>query len=303
MDSNAKTSSEYMPIRELSERAGVPHTTIHYYSREGLLPPPFKTGRTMALYSNEHLECLRLIRKLKEERNLPIAAIRHEVQKQLKKGHISADEISDENGLPPEELRKGRKQRRLIIEAAISLFSGNGYNQTHVSHITDTLHISKGTFYLYFRNKNDLLVALFEHIVDELTTVEDIIADEPNIDNRMLKRGAAYVQFYKKYYKILNIIRSEAINSEVGSQLRLESIYRKIIGPLSQDIKKGQEEGIYQKTKMDTDLMSYMTLGALEFLCYRLLIEKKYSIKRTIDELIRADMIWPRPLELPPPKK
>jgi AcrR family transcriptional regulator len=303
MNFDAKISGKYMPIRELAERANVPHTTIHYYFRERLLPPPVKTGRTMALYSNEHLECLRLIRKLREERNLPIAAIRREIQKQLEKGHLSAGETPDANELPPEELRKGRKQRRLIIEAAISLFSANGYNQTHVSHIADALHISKGTFYLYFKNKNDLLVAIFEHIVDELTTVEEIIADEPNIDTRMLKRGAAYVKFYKKYFKMLNIIRSEAISSKAGSQLSVESIYRKIIDPLARDIKKGQNEGIYKKTNMDTDLMCYMVLGALEFLCYRLLIEKKYSIKKTIDELVNADMIWPGPLYLSTPRK
>src|SRR4030042_1750074 len=66
MDSAVEGSHDWMRIRELAQKAGVSRYTIHYYYREGLLPPPLKTGRTMALYTNAHLECLRFIRKLRE---------------------------------------------------------------------------------------------------------------------------------------------------------------------------------------------------------------------------------------------
>jgi DNA-binding transcriptional MerR regulator len=69
--------SRYLRIGELADRAGVSVATIKFYIREGLLPPPpVKTGRTMGYYDEAYLERLLLIRKLREERFLPIRAIR-----------------------------------------------------------------------------------------------------------------------------------------------------------------------------------------------------------------------------------
>jgi DNA-binding transcriptional MerR regulator len=63
-------------MAELSQRTGVPRETIHYYLREGLLPRPRKGGRTTAFYDEEHVERLRTIRRLREEKYLPLAVIR-----------------------------------------------------------------------------------------------------------------------------------------------------------------------------------------------------------------------------------
>lgn len=63
-------------MAELSARSGVPRETIHFYLREGLLPRPRKGGRTVAYYGEEHLERLRTIRRLRDEKYLPLAVIR-----------------------------------------------------------------------------------------------------------------------------------------------------------------------------------------------------------------------------------
>jgi DNA-binding transcriptional MerR regulator len=69
--------TQLLRIGELAERSGVSVATIKFYIREGLLPPPpVKTGRTMGYYDAAYLERLLLIRKLREERFLPLRAIR-----------------------------------------------------------------------------------------------------------------------------------------------------------------------------------------------------------------------------------
>jgi DNA-binding transcriptional MerR regulator len=67
----------YLRMGELAERAGVSVTTIKFYIREGLLPPPpVKTGRTMAYYDQRYLDRLLAIRRLREEHYLPLRVIR-----------------------------------------------------------------------------------------------------------------------------------------------------------------------------------------------------------------------------------
>jgi len=80
---------EYL-IGELAEKANVTVRTIRYYMDEGLLPTPI-TRSKYALFSQEHLDRLELIRRLKEI-HLPLEEIRvilqaandHEITQMLK---------------------------------------------------------------------------------------------------------------------------------------------------------------------------------------------------------------------------
>lgn len=60
----------------LAEASGVPAATIKHYLREGLLPAPVKTSRNMAWYSPEYVDRIKLIKRLQEERYLPLDVIR-----------------------------------------------------------------------------------------------------------------------------------------------------------------------------------------------------------------------------------
>ncbi len=67
-------TAEERLINELAKEAGVTVRTIRYYMDQGLLPPPTPSGR-YAHFSQQHLDRLRLIRKLKEL-HLPLEEIK-----------------------------------------------------------------------------------------------------------------------------------------------------------------------------------------------------------------------------------
>ncbi|MGK2878730.1 MAG: MerR family transcriptional regulator [Solirubrobacterales bacterium] len=60
----------------LAEQSGVSAATIKHYLREGLLPAPVKTSRNMAWYSPEYVDRIKLIKRLQEERYLPLDVIK-----------------------------------------------------------------------------------------------------------------------------------------------------------------------------------------------------------------------------------
>lgn len=68
--------AQLMKISELAKAAGVSKQTIHFYLREGLLSPPVQSSRNMAYYDDRHLEEIRLIKELQEQRYLPLAVIK-----------------------------------------------------------------------------------------------------------------------------------------------------------------------------------------------------------------------------------
>jgi AcrR family transcriptional regulator len=80
---------------------------------------------------------------------------------------------------PPEERRED------LINAAQKLFIENGVAATTIDQIAAGAQIAKGTFYLYFSSKEDVLAALRERFVrDYLDGIEAAVAERPAGDWR-----------------------------------------------------------------------------------------------------------------------
>ncbi len=63
-------------MKDLCQATGISRQVVHFYIQQGLLPAGKKTGQNMAYYSQEHVRRIELIRKLQEERFLPLKAIK-----------------------------------------------------------------------------------------------------------------------------------------------------------------------------------------------------------------------------------
>lgn len=99
-------------IKDLSERSGFSRETIRFYTSQGLLPPPAKTSHNMGWYTERHLELLGMIRKLQNERFLPLKAI-----KSLMLGSSDDFEFSEQQLDVLGELRKllATEHRDLVV--------------------------------------------------------------------------------------------------------------------------------------------------------------------------------------------
>ena len=76
MSTTAAASSPTYRMRDLCALTGLSRQAIHFYIQQGLVPEGTKTGRNMAFYGPEHVERLRIVRQLQEERYLPLKQIR-----------------------------------------------------------------------------------------------------------------------------------------------------------------------------------------------------------------------------------
>ncbi len=71
-----------LKMRELEQATGVGRETIRFYIREGLLPEPERPKRNVARYSGVHVDRLKAIKKLQQERFLPLNVIKTIVKAQ-----------------------------------------------------------------------------------------------------------------------------------------------------------------------------------------------------------------------------
>ncbi|MDH5681826.1 MAG: TetR/AcrR family transcriptional regulator [Spirochaetota bacterium] len=83
-----------------------------------------------------------------------------------------------------------------ILEAARKCFIAKGFHKTSLQDVANEAGISKGGLYFYFKSKDELLVRLMEHVINQIAkemqyedTIKDLI-ENPTMENfkNMIKR-------------------------------------------------------------------------------------------------------------------
>lgn len=64
---------------------------------------------------------------------------------------------------------KGQQVRERILDAANRLFYERGFNRTSFTDIADAADIPRGNFYYYFKSKDEILGAVIEARLDEIS--------------------------------------------------------------------------------------------------------------------------------------
>ncbi|HEV7547330.1 MAG TPA: helix-turn-helix domain-containing protein, partial [Reyranella sp.] len=91
---------------------------------------------------------------------------------------------------------EGHTRREEILHAAKELFLEQGYDQTTIRRIADRVGISAPALYLYFKDKEALMLALcdqtFGHLIEAIGEIEKTV-DDPM--ERVRRFGEAYARF------------------------------------------------------------------------------------------------------------
>ncbi|MBN8192249.1 TetR/AcrR family transcriptional regulator [Bacillus sp. NTK074B] len=146
-----------------------------------------------------------------------------------------------------------KEKEKLIIETSIKLFATKGFNATSVQEIVNECDISKGAFYLYFKSKEALLLAImnyyFKMITDKVNEIEN--EDLPPYEKFQKQLECQLIEICKHKEFIIMQIRENAMpfNDEIHDLLsemkmnthryyrrRLFGIYGKKIEPYFWDI-------------------------------------------------------------------
>ena len=100
--------------------------------------------------------------------------------------------------------RENSKDR--ILKAAEELFSRNGFDGTSVDRIAEEATVNKALIYYYFKNKEDIIVSLFEIVQDDLTEYlkKEFESNDQNISfEKKIKKEIEYLKGRKKIISLL----------------------------------------------------------------------------------------------------
>jgi AcrR family transcriptional regulator len=161
---------------------------------------------------------------------------------------------------------KDPKERRSnIIDMSAQLFLSNGYEETSVNTIVEKLGVAKGTFYHYFKSKEEILEAVLENYLSSYA--EGI---KKALENK-------HINGYEKLMLVLRSILSnnqgpEHLTKHVEDnknarlhQMMDEMFYEKFNPIIVEVLKQGIDEGIF-KVDHPEEITEILLLGIRAFM-------------------------------------
>jgi AcrR family transcriptional regulator len=146
------------------------------------------------------------------------------------------------------QLKTHEIRRNEIIATAKNLFFQKGYDTSTIQDIIDTMGIAKGTFYHYFESKNELLDALVDQIIADMSErFKPLVnAQRSAVEkiNDVFRIGAAYkVENIDAFIVILKTLYREE-NQILRDRMFQRSIEKN--GPvIAEIVKQGINEGVF----------------------------------------------------------
>ncbi len=123
--------------------------------------------------------------------------------------------------------RRVQRTRRLLRDALITLTLERGYDAITIQDITDHANLGRATFYLHYKDKDDLLLSTLQEIVDELLArigpAEEAL--DENRDNFAIRTLFQHAQENADLYRI--ILRG---SGAAHAQRRLREIAATVAG-------------------------------------------------------------------------
>lgn len=197
--------------------------------------------------------------------------------------------VVQQNGKPAR--RKSDAKYHAILRAAIDVFAQNGFFNAKVSDIAKEAGVADGTVYLYFKNKGDILISIFNHTMDTAISNGRTALEHITDPVEKLRRIAyRHLDMFGRDRNLAIVFQVELRQStkfmETFSITKL-SDYLTIIRYI---IEEGQEKGIFRKN-VPTKIVAKVFFGALdEMVTNWILSSKKYRLVSTADAVI--DLIF-----------
>ena len=130
-------------------------------------------------------------------------------------------------------------KKQLIIKEAVNLFATKGYHTTSVQEIAERCHIAKGSFYNYFKSKEELFLSCFQCGFDMSAAVIDEIENDSGLNSRekFVKKIDFIIELVISNSNFIQMMMREPIHNIKGLDQLLQNMYMLYINWFGQRIR------------------------------------------------------------------
>jgi len=182
--------------------------------------------------------------------------------------------------------KNGDKYAR-IIHAATKVFAKKGFFHSKVSDIAKEAQVADGTIYLYFENKDDILISLFEEEMKVvLENMIGEIAKEKDAVRKIQRFALTHLKLIELNKNVAEIIQVELRQSSKFMKEYKNEKFLQYLNLIGDMIIEGQEQGIFKKDIIP-DVAKRAFFGALDEMSrfWVLSSHRKYDIETAAKQI------------------
>jgi len=190
--------------------------------------------------------------------------------------------ITSKEELSPKRLGK----RKAIVDAAIEVFAQKGFNGAKIADVARLAGVADGTVYIYFENKDDLLMqAMQELITEKLIKIKKRVAKETCARERLYKFFELHIDMFTKNpsvarFMVVELRQSKDFYTRYPSFTPLTEYFSYVQNLVMDAIEEGQV------IKVNPHTLTCMIMGTMDFVLMQWsLSQEKISLRQIVPEI------------------
>lgn len=188
-------------------------------------------------------------------------------------------------------MKRDKPKYKQIIDAAVIVIAENGYHQAQVSKIAKEAGVADGTIYLYFKNKEDILVSVFrEKMAIFVNNLRVILEKDLDTSEMLFKMIDNHFRVLHEDRHLAIVTQLELRQSGKKLRLRINEVLKEYLDLLDLILKEGIERGELDNS-IDVRLARQMVFGTIdETITSWVMNDQKYDLMKLSPEVHRLIM-------------
>lgn len=183
-------------------------------------------------------------------------------------------------------MKQKKPKYKQIIDAAVIVIAENGYHQAQVSKIAKQAGVADGTIYLYFKNKEDILVSLFQEKMGIfIEKIEEEIRTEQSASEKLYTLIDKHFSLLAEDHHLAIVTQLELRQSNKELRLRINEVLKGYFNVVDKIITSGQEAGEFRED-LDLRLTRQMIFGTIdEIVTTWVMNDQKYNLTKQVKQV------------------
>ncbi|VEF47387.1 transcriptional regulator of fatty acids degradation (TetR/AcrR family) [Bacillus freudenreichii] len=161
-------------------------------------------------------------------------------------------------------MRRNKPKYKQIIEAAVVVIAENGYHQAQISKIARQAGVADGTIYLYFKNKEDVLISVFqEKMAMFVEKINEVIAGKKTAAEKLLVMIEEHFKILSTDTKLAIVTQLELRQSNKDLRFKINEVLKEYLSVLENILDYGKERGEFS-ADLDVRLARQMIFGTMD---------------------------------------
>ncbi|WP_101844546.1 TetR/AcrR family transcriptional regulator [Halobacillus sp. Marseille-P3879] len=195
-------------------------------------------------------------------------------------------------------MNKNKPKYRQIIDAAVVVIAENGYHSSQVSKIARQAGVADGTIYLYFKNKEDILVSLFQDKMGQfIEKIELETTSRQSAEEKLLSLVETHFKQLAADHHLAIVTQLELRQSNKELRQKINNVLKRYLAVIDHIVDEGIQENLF-RDNLNRRLVRQLIFGMMdEAVTNWVMKDQKYNLEeqaKDVHSLIVYGLAEPR---------